>query len=161
MFSINLYLKACPLNDVLFVVQANLHHILSDSRPPVQFPLASLTAERRDVWARLRKQLQAQGHGSALSLIESALFCLCLDHQDLKKDNKKMFFGSGGDRWFDKSIQIIVGKDGVARFQVEHSWCDAVIFMYMLNSITEVCWWHVCAGSAIFVNCSFYLYTFP
>uniref|UniRef100_UPI00358F6CA1 carnitine O-palmitoyltransferase 2, mitochondrial-like isoform X2 n=1 Tax=Myxine glutinosa TaxID=7769 RepID=UPI00358F6CA1 len=118
-------------------IMGNLHHILSDSRPPVQFPVASLTAERRDVWARLRKQLQAQGHGSALSLIESALFCLCLDEQDLKADIKQNLFGSGGDRWFDKSVQVIVGKDGFSGIQMEHSWCDGMISTYIVNMISK------------------------
>uniref|UniRef100_UPI00358F04B8 carnitine O-palmitoyltransferase 2, mitochondrial-like isoform X1 n=2 Tax=Myxine glutinosa TaxID=7769 RepID=UPI00358F04B8 len=118
-------------------IMANLHHILSESRPPVQFPVASLTAERRDVWARLRKKLQAQGHGSALSLIESALFCLCLDDQDQKENNNQVLFGSGGDRWFDKSVQVIVGKDGVTGIQFEHSWSNAMMAMYLINMITK------------------------
>uniref|UniRef100_A0A8C4PWY3 Choline/carnitine acyltransferase domain-containing protein n=1 Tax=Eptatretus burgeri TaxID=7764 RepID=A0A8C4PWY3_EPTBU len=118
-------------------IMANLHHILSDSRPPVQFPVANLTAERRDIWARLRKQLQDQGHGLALSLIESALFCLCLDDQDLKEDGKQLFFGCGGNRWFDKSVQVIVGKDGVTGIQTEHSWCNGMMVMYLINMITK------------------------
>uniref|UniRef100_UPI00358DFAF7 carnitine O-palmitoyltransferase 2, mitochondrial-like isoform X2 n=1 Tax=Myxine glutinosa TaxID=7769 RepID=UPI00358DFAF7 len=118
-------------------IMANLHHILSESRLPVKFPVASLTAERRDVWARLRKKLQAQGHGSALSLIESALFCLCLDDQDLKENNNQVLFGSGGDRWFDKSVQVIVGKDGFTGIQFEHSWSNAMMAMYLINMITK------------------------
>uniref|UniRef100_UPI00358E2CC5 carnitine O-palmitoyltransferase 2, mitochondrial-like n=1 Tax=Myxine glutinosa TaxID=7769 RepID=UPI00358E2CC5 len=138
------YIYTCNLfDDMDYILPAstimrNLHHILSDSRPPVQFPVASLTAERRDVWARLRKQLQAQGHGSALSLIESALFCLCLDEQDLKEDSThKFLFGCGGDRWFDKSVQVIVGKDGVSGIQMEHSWSNAMMAMYLINMITK------------------------
>uniref|UniRef100_UPI00358FB74C carnitine O-palmitoyltransferase 2, mitochondrial-like n=1 Tax=Myxine glutinosa TaxID=7769 RepID=UPI00358FB74C len=138
------YIYTCNLfDDMDYILPAstimrNLHHILSDSRPPVQFPVASLTAERRDVWARLRKQLQAQGHGSALSLIESALFCLCLDEQDLKEDSThKFLFGCGGDRWFDKSVQVIVGKDGVSGIQMEHLWSNAMMAMYLINMITK------------------------
>uniref|UniRef100_UPI00358E9596 carnitine O-palmitoyltransferase 2, mitochondrial-like isoform X2 n=1 Tax=Myxine glutinosa TaxID=7769 RepID=UPI00358E9596 len=137
------YTYTCNLFDYLgyilpaSTIMGNLHHIMSDSRPPVQFPVAILTAERRDVWARLRKQLQAQGHGSALSLIESALFCLCLDEQDLKEDIKQNLFGSGGDRWFDKSVQFIVGKDGFSGIQMEHSWCDGMMAMYLINMITK------------------------
>uniref|UniRef100_UPI00358F8E72 carnitine O-palmitoyltransferase 2, mitochondrial-like isoform X4 n=1 Tax=Myxine glutinosa TaxID=7769 RepID=UPI00358F8E72 len=56
---------------------------------------------------------------------------------DLKEDIKQNLFGSGGDRWFDKSVQFIVGKDGFSGIQMEHSWCDGMMAMYLINMITK------------------------
>jgi carnitine O-palmitoyltransferase 1 len=36
-----------------------------------------------------------------------------------------MLHGKGYDRWFDKSFNLIVTKNGRVGLNVEHSWADA------------------------------------
>ncbi|XP_019727372.1 carnitine O-palmitoyltransferase 2, mitochondrial [Hippocampus comes] len=119
-------------------IRDNLSHILSDATPPPDFPLGALTTENRDVWAGLRDKLVAGGNGEALTAVDSALFCLCLDDvalSDTVAASHNMLHGDGVNRWFDKSFSIIVAQDGHAAINFEHSWGDGVAVLRFLNEI--------------------------
>ncbi|XP_051930293.1 carnitine O-palmitoyltransferase 2, mitochondrial [Hippocampus zosterae] len=119
-------------------IRDNLSYILSDATPPPDFPLGALTTENRDVWAGLRDKLVAGGNGEALTAVDSALFCLCLDDValgDAVAASHNMLHGDGVNRWFDKSFSIIVAQDGHAAINFEHSWGDGVAVLRFLNEI--------------------------
>ena len=45
-----------------------------------------------------------------------------------------MLHGKGYDRWFDKSLTIIIGSNGRAGLNVEHSWyVENIINQSILN----------------------------
>ncbi|XP_061593336.1 carnitine O-palmitoyltransferase 2, mitochondrial [Cololabis saira] len=119
-------------------IQSHLKYILSDSAPKAAHPLGVLTSENRDVWAGLRDRLVAAGNAENVHLIDSALFCLCLDDESMRDHihiSHNMLHGDGCNRWYDKSFSIIVTKDGQAAINFEHSWGDGVAVLRFQNEI--------------------------
>lgn len=112
-----------------------------------------MTTENRDTWAKARKNLVGLSNKNAanLEMIDSALFCLCLD--DTLTDYEKpvggirnFLFDEGANRWFDKSFSLIVSKDGTAGVTFEHSWGDGVAVLRYFNEVwketTTKPFWH-------------------
>ncbi|XP_025283437.1 carnitine O-palmitoyltransferase 2, mitochondrial isoform X1 [Canis lupus baileyi] len=119
-------------------IQAHLKYILSDSSATPDFPLAYLTTENRDVWAELRERLVSGGNEEALRKVDSAVFCLCLDDfpiKDLVHLSHTMLHSDGTNRWFDKSFNLILAKDGTAAVHFEHAWGDGVAVLRFFNEV--------------------------
>ncbi|XP_029939584.1 carnitine O-palmitoyltransferase 2, mitochondrial [Salarias fasciatus] len=119
-------------------IHSHLKYILSDTAPAAAFPLGYLTSENRDVWAALRDQLVSAGNAEQLRAVDNALFCLCLDDEDMRDHihtSHAMLHGDGRNRWFDKSFSIILTKDGEAGVNFEHSWGDGVAVLRMQNEL--------------------------
>lgn len=119
-------------------IQSHLKYILSKATPVPDFPLGVLTSENRDVWANLRAKLEAAGNAENLRSVDSALFSLCLDDESFRNLNDlshNMLNGDGCNRWFDKSLNIIVSKDGQAAINFEHSWGDGVTVLRFLDEV--------------------------
>ncbi|AWP11502.1 putative carnitine O-palmitoyltransferase 2 mitochondrial [Scophthalmus maximus] len=119
-------------------IQAHLRYILSDPTPAPAFPLGVLTSENRDVWAELRETLVAAGNAEKVKIVDSAVFCLCLDDESMQDHihiSRNMLHGDGCNRWYDKSFSIIIAKDGQAAINFEHSWGDGVAVLRFLNEI--------------------------
>ncbi|XP_019936892.2 carnitine O-palmitoyltransferase 2, mitochondrial [Paralichthys olivaceus] len=119
-------------------IQSHLQYILSDPTPAPTFPLGVLTSENRDVWAGLRERLIAAGNAEKLNLIDSAIFCLCLDDETMRDHidiSHNMLHGDGFNRWYDKSFSIILTKDGQAAINFEHSWGDGLAVLRFQNEI--------------------------
>lgn len=119
-------------------IRSHLKFILSDSTPAPAFPLGVLTSENRDVWAGLRAKLLAAGNAEVLQVVDSALFCLCLDDESMRDHvhmSHNMLHGDGCNRWFDKSFSVIVTKDAQAAINFEHSWGDGVAVLRFQNEV--------------------------
>lgn len=119
-------------------IQSHLKYILSDSTPAPAFPLSVLTSENRDVWAGLRDKLIGAGNAEDLRVVDSALFCLCLDDESMRDHihiSHNMLHGNGCNRWYDKSFSLIVTKDGQAAINFEHSWGDGVAVLRFQNEV--------------------------
>ncbi|XP_047231465.1 carnitine O-palmitoyltransferase 2, mitochondrial [Girardinichthys multiradiatus] len=119
-------------------IHSHLKYILSDSTQAASFPLGILTSENRDVWAGLREKLVATGNAEALGLVDSALFCLCLDEESMRDHihiSHNMLHGDGCNRWYDKSFSIIIAKDGQAAINFEHAWGDGVAVLRFQNEV--------------------------
>uniref|UniRef100_A0A8C2G4N1 Carnitine O-palmitoyltransferase 2, mitochondrial n=1 Tax=Cyprinus carpio TaxID=7962 RepID=A0A8C2G4N1_CYPCA len=119
-------------------VQAHLKYILTDPTQAPSFPLGILTSENRDTWAGLRQKLLDAGNGEALHLVDTALFCLCLDEEVMRDHihiSHNMLHGDGCNRWYDKSFSIILAKDGQAAINFEHSWGDGVAVLRFQNEV--------------------------
>ncbi|XP_060629520.2 carnitine O-palmitoyltransferase 2, mitochondrial isoform X3 [Anolis sagrei] len=119
-------------------IQAHLQFILSDNSPAPAFPLACLTTENRDIWAKLRQELLENGNAETLRKVDSAIFCLCLDDFPINSVNHlshTMLHGDGINRWYDKSFNLILAKDGTAAIHFEHSWGDGVAVLRFQNEV--------------------------
>ncbi|XP_055441823.1 carnitine O-palmitoyltransferase 2, mitochondrial isoform X2 [Bubalus kerabau] len=119
-------------------IQAHLKYILSDNSPAPEFPLSYLTSENRDIWAELRQKLVSGGNEETLRKVDSAVFCLCLDDfpiKDFVHLSHSMLHGDGTSRWFDKSFNLIVAKDGTAAIHFEHAWGDGVAVLRFFNEV--------------------------
>ncbi|CAG0899503.1 unnamed protein product [Darwinula stevensoni] len=115
-------------------LEIQMQHILSSDEHPDkgEEKLAAMTAGERTPWAIARQQYFARGNNRiALNAVEQAAFVLVLDDQDfdydptdhskLDKFGRLMLHGKGYDRWFDKSFNLVVGRNGRIGFNAEHS----------------------------------------
>ncbi|KAL7550169.1 hypothetical protein ACHAWF_013405 [Thalassiosira exigua] len=85
----------------------------------------------REFWARAHSQLLEEGGTemkNAMELIESGALVICLDEArpETSSDANEIFWhGNGqGNRWFDKSIQLVCTKNGQITLVGEHSMFD-------------------------------------
>ncbi|CAH0384960.1 unnamed protein product [Bemisia tabaci] len=141
-----------------------------------QLPVGILTSQRRNIWAESREILLSKGADNEenLNLIEECVMIVCFDMEVLgdqfnsrsnisrskyKAGNRdetnmmhQMLHGGGfetnsGNRWFDKTIQVVVGMDGVCGLCYEHSPSEAVSLLQVVEDILE-------KSRSVEVNCS-------
>lgn len=115
------------------VLKCQLFNIWSDENTGC--PIGILTADNRDNWAKAYGALSCHGNNEChLKDIQSALFTVSLDqsvpveHPENANEvcSDQLIHGGGseqnsGNRWFDKTIQVIVNRNGVNGFCYEHS----------------------------------------
>ena len=126
-------------------IAINLQTVIDDAaQTPIQEAakgaLGVLSTENRKVWSGLRDVLtreEGSNNADCLSIIDSALFVVCLDYTE--PDNaaaicqnmlcgsseieKGVQIGTCTNRWYDK-LQIIVCKNGSAGINFEHTGVD-------------------------------------
>ncbi|XP_068610907.1 choline O-acetyltransferase-like [Brachionichthys hirsutus] len=101
-------------------------------------PVGVLTSDGRTEWARARDALsEDQTNRESLALMEGCLFLLCLDESSALEPSDAtrallMLHGGGGDRnganrWYDKSMQFVVGTDGTCGVVCEHSPFEGIV----------------------------------
>lgn len=103
---------------------------LADSIPSSRAKLGLLTSGNRDDWAEARTQLLKLGGiamEKALETLESGAILMNLDDEaPVSRQECGNLFWTGGlksgeNRWFDKSIQIMMANNGKAGLIAEHS----------------------------------------
>jgi len=96
-------------------------------------PVGVLTTDRRRTWAGVREEHLEHGPPAtreALRAIESAILLLVLEsdappaHPRSSEGARLALHGDVRERWFDKSIQLVVAENGVAGFCMEHAGFD-------------------------------------
>lgn len=102
--------------------------------------LGVLSTENRKIWSGLRDVLNREedsNNAECLSIVDSALFVLCLDYTEPQSSSelcgnmlcgtnevvKGVQVGTCTNRWYDK-MQIIVCKNGSAGINFEHTGVD-------------------------------------
>nr|XP_019008930.1 carnitine O-acetyltransferase [Kwoniella pini CBS 10737]OCF47711.1 carnitine O-acetyltransferase [Kwoniella pini CBS 10737] len=140
-------------------ILSNLEAIVKDAdRTPVHSVAANsvgiLSTESRKIWSHLRSELIKSNklNASCLSVVESALFVVCLDDagpEDLAELCGNFLCGGykleGGvqtgtctNRWYDK-LQIIVCSNGEAGINFEHTGVDGhTVLRYAADVYTEL-----------------------
>jgi len=103
-----------------------------------------LTSQDRDLWAcdyahltEIHPTMRA-----SLDVVESAALCLCLDHYEpVSRECTSDLLWHGAtpapNRYFDKSIQIIVSDNGQAGVLGEHSMMDGMPMVRFADYITK------------------------
>ncbi|KAJ2898762.1 carnitine acetyl transferase [Zalerion maritima] len=126
-------------------ISVNLQTIIDDAtQTPIQDAakgaLGVLSTENRRVWSGLRDVLtreEASNNADCLSIVDTALFVLCLDYTEpnttaalcqnmlcgTSEVEKGVQIGTCTNRWYDK-LQIIVCKNGSAGINFEHTGID-------------------------------------
>ncbi|KAJ3410132.1 hypothetical protein HDU80_003618 [Chytriomyces hyalinus] len=117
---------------------------VTDSGYKMQSPVNRLTAEHRDTWTTAHEYIEKLNpeNQKSFSIIENALFNVALDEfvvgpiTSTRDVLAKYLFHNfnGSNRWFDKSITIIVSADGKAGCNGEHSPLDALVAAFALES---------------------------
>ena len=91
--------------------------------------IGSFTAGPRGRWSEVRDLYFSEGvNKKSLRTIERAAFVLYLEdnhYTTMTERAKSIFHGNGSNRWFDKSVNLVVFEDGYAGLNCEHSWADA------------------------------------
>ena len=79
----------------------------------------------RDAWASARARMVADpSNQEFLDAVQSAIFCVCLDSSapvTRTETARALWHGDSKERWYDKSVQIIVFENGKAGLMGEHS----------------------------------------
>lgn len=101
-----------------------------------------LTTMPRDTWAESRANLlQASiNNRDAMTIIEDAAFALCLDEntpEEITEVSKQLLHGDGKDRFFDKSLQFIVFKNGKTGINFEHTGVDGSVMLRLVAHIYD------------------------
>jgi len=100
--------------------------------------IGSFTTANRAQAAAIRDELLKHPLNRAgLGAIEESAFAVCLDDGDLPEDSflSAVLFGTPENRWFDKSLQIIAGREREIGLNFEHAGCDAAAWLYLLNLV--------------------------
>ena len=139
-------------------LNVNFSSIIHDSLSTASTDVAKssfgvLTTENRKLWANVRNNLIATNkiNKEVLSIIDSALFIVCLDDielEDLSELAQNMLgglsildkgiqVGTCTNRWFDK-LQIIITKNGKAGINFEHTGVDGhTVLRYVSDIYTD------------------------
>lgn len=115
--------------------------------------LGVMTAANRTEWAKFRSKFCSDGaNWNSLKVIDTAAFVVILDDYSYDYDpedpsqlnnfGRKVLHGKGYDRWFDKSLCLIVGQNARIGLNAEHSWADAPVvghfWEYVLVNDSEI-----------------------
>uniref|UniRef100_A0A3P8SQZ2 carnitine O-palmitoyltransferase n=1 Tax=Amphiprion percula TaxID=161767 RepID=A0A3P8SQZ2_AMPPE len=133
-------------------IEQQMERILADTSEPSpgEEKLAALTAGERTPWAKARETYFSRGKNKlSLDAIEKAAFVVTLDdtEQRYKEANpvksldsyaKSLLHGKCYDRWFDKSFNLIVFKNGTMGLNAEHSWADAPIVGHLWEHVLSM-----------------------
>ncbi|XP_034541501.1 carnitine O-palmitoyltransferase 1, liver isoform [Notolabrus celidotus] len=133
-------------------IEQQMERILADQSEPLpgEEKLASLTAGARTPWANARETYFSRGKNKqSLDAIEKAAFFVTLDEteQRFEESNpvksldsyaKSLLHGKCHDRWFDKSFNLIVFKNGTMGLNAEHSWADAPIIGHLWEHVLSM-----------------------
>ncbi|KAK1789371.1 hypothetical protein P4O66_015300 [Electrophorus voltai] len=130
-------------------IEQQMERILADKSEPLpgEEKLAALTAGDRVPWAKAREMFFRKGKNKqSLDAVEKAAFFVTLDdtEQRYEPDNpvqsldnyaKSLLHGKCYDRWFDKSFNLIVFKNGTMGLNAEHTWADAPIVGHLWEHV--------------------------
>ncbi|XP_072290490.1 carnitine O-palmitoyltransferase 1, liver isoform isoform X2 [Eucyclogobius newberryi] len=133
-------------------IEQQMERILADTSEPSpgEEKLAALTAGDRTPWAKARESYFCRGKNKqSLDLIEKAAFFVTLDDTEQRYDPnnqvksldsyaKCLLHGKCYDRWFDKSFNLIVFKNGTMGLNAEHSWADAPIIGHLWEHVLSM-----------------------
>ena len=134
----------------LETLEAGLHAVLArtaDASPGAS--VGHLTTLAREEWAVTREALLAAGNRAALDVVETALYCVCLEDvvpADTSQACDLLLHGDSANRWFDKALSFVVFADGRAGLNAEHAELDGTTILDLVDAVltTE----HASAGSA-------------
>ncbi|XP_061600841.1 choline O-acetyltransferase [Cololabis saira] len=120
-------------------------------------PIGLLTSDGRTEWAESRSVLIREStNRDSLDMIERCLCLVCLDDaggpelSDTTKATLMLHGGgatkNGGNRWYDKPMQFVVGADGCCGVVCEHSpfegivlvQCTEYLLKYMIGSPSKL-----------------------
>uniref|UniRef100_A0A671VB17 Carnitine O-acetyltransferase n=1 Tax=Sparus aurata TaxID=8175 RepID=A0A671VB17_SPAAU len=137
-----------PLTADQFCVQ--LERICSSSQTNIE-PVGILTTQHRDSWGKSYVSLiKDNTNKESVSAIQRSIFTLCLDGAIPRGSEEtyrscaaiQMLHGGGsqwnsGNRWFDKTLQFIVGEDGTCGANYEHAPAEGPPIVALIDHVVE------------------------
>ncbi|XP_028316633.1 carnitine O-acetyltransferase b [Gouania willdenowi] len=134
-------------------IHAQLLRIRSQSWKTDKEPMGILTSEHRHTWGEAyNRLLKDKLNKESVRLIESGLFSVCLDSPVMRISDEKYAsrkaaqilhgggtFSNSGNRWFDKTLQFVVGEDGSWGLLYEQATAEGPPVAALLHHILEYC----------------------
>lgn len=129
-----------------------LHKLCYASPPSDQEePVGILTSQHRDVWGRAYQNLiQDHTNRESVQAIQRSIFTMCLDSMSHHAPGetyhssgaRQMLHGGGshlhsGNRWFDKTLQFILGEDGMCGLIYEHAPAEGPPIVALIDHVVE------------------------
>uniref|UniRef100_A0A671KJD1 Carnitine O-acetyltransferase b n=1 Tax=Sinocyclocheilus anshuiensis TaxID=1608454 RepID=A0A671KJD1_9TELE len=134
-------------------IHAQLLRIRSQSWKTDKQPMGILTSEHRHTWGQAyTRLLRDKINKESVRLIEKSIFTLCLDSPVMRISDEKYSsrmaaqilhgggtFSNSGNRWFDKTLQFVVGEDGSWGLLYEHATAEGPPISTLLDHVLEYC----------------------
>lgn len=128
-----------------------LERICSSSLQDSTDPVGILTTQHRDSWGKAYINLtKEKTNKESVSAIQRSIFTLCLDGAmpQVSDDTYRscaavqMLHGGGsqwnsGNRWFDKTLQFIIGQDGTCGANYEHAPAEGPPIVALIDHVVE------------------------
>ncbi|KAM8729670.1 choline O-acetyltransferase b [Acanthopagrus schlegelii] len=156
-FVLDVVANSKQLNETEILSQLEKIMKMADNAEERLPPVGILTSDGRTEWAQAREELTKDlTNRDSLALIESCLCVVCLDEpcglepRDTTRALLMLHGGgrekNGANRWYDKSMQFVVGMDGVCGVVCEHSafegivlvQCSEYVMKYMMGSPSKM-----------------------
>ncbi|XP_033845368.1 carnitine O-acetyltransferase [Periophthalmus magnuspinnatus] len=128
-----------------------LEHICNSSKQTNLEPVGILTTLDRDSWGRTYQNfIKDKTNQASVSAIQRSIFTVCLDGamptvtEDMYRSCAavQMLHGGGsqwnsGNRWFDKTLQFIIGEDGTCGANYEHAPAEGPPIVALIDHVVE------------------------
>ncbi|KAI4472564.1 hypothetical protein M0802_016698, partial [Mischocyttarus mexicanus] len=137
--------------------------IIETKANPATPPVGILTTAKRPIWAKAREELMKnERNRHNIELLERCMCIVCIDDdvlpptfnnpytkndrwigdRDLSNVLHHVLHGGGSrhlaaNRWFDQTVQLILGKDGLWGACYEHSAGEAPAILNIIEEITQ------------------------
>lgn len=132
-------------------IYIQLEKIWNSSLQTNKEPVGILTSQHRNTWAVAYNNLiKDKTNKESVRTIQKSIFTVCLDapmprvSDELYKSRvaAQMLHGGGsrwnsGNRWFDKTLQFIIGEDGSCGLVYEHAPAEGPPIVSLLDHIVE------------------------
>ncbi|KAF3708200.1 Choline O-acetyltransferase [Channa argus] len=156
-FVLDVVINFRRLNERDLLTQLDKIVKMADSEEEELPPIGLLTSDGRTEWAESRSVLMREStNRDSLDMIERCLCLVCLDDASgpqLSDSSRAMLMlhgggvaKNGGNRWYDKPMQFVVGADGCCGVVCEHSafegivlvQCTEYLLKYMIGSPSKL-----------------------
>nr|XP_019944776.1 PREDICTED: choline O-acetyltransferase [Paralichthys olivaceus] len=156
-FVLDVVINFRRLNERDLLTQLDKIVKMADNEEEQLPPIGLLTSDGRTEWAESRRVLMREStNRDSLDMIERCLCLVCLDDAsgpELSDTTRAMWMlhgggvaKNGGNRWYDKPMQFVVGADGCCGVVCEHSpfegivlvQCTEYLLKYMIGSPSKL-----------------------
>nr|XP_046206512.1 carnitine O-acetyltransferase-like isoform X2 [Oncorhynchus gorbuscha] len=114
-------------------------------------PIGILTSQHRNTWGKAYNNLiKDKTNKESVRAIQKSIFTVCLDAPMPQMSEQRyqsrvaaqMLHGGGsrwnsGNRWFDKTLQFIVGEDGTCGLVYEHAPAEGPPIVFLVDYLVE------------------------
>ncbi|XP_067269324.1 carnitine O-acetyltransferase-like isoform X2 [Pseudorasbora parva] len=132
-------------------IYVQLEKIWNTSLQTNKEPVGILTSNHRNTWGKAYNNLiKDKTNKESVRAIQKSIFTVCLDApkprvSDEMYHNKvaaQMLHGGGsrwnsGNRWFDKTLQFIVGEDGSCGLTYEHAAAEGPPIVFLVDHVVD------------------------
>ncbi|XP_063050703.1 carnitine O-acetyltransferase-like [Engraulis encrasicolus] len=132
-------------------IYMQLEKIWNSSLQTNKEPIGLLTSQHRNTWGKAYSNLiKDKTNKESVRAIERSIFTVCLDAPLPRVSDElyhsrvaaQMLHGGGsrwnsGNRWFDKTLQFIIGEDGSCGLTYEHAPTEGPPIMYLVDYVVE------------------------